>query len=169
MVRAYDGNYMPYIYDPFSQMLEQFADFKPNPYHPLVFIHGNPEIGKDVYIGLFSEINAKGGIIVIGENCDIASFVSINVADSHEQAIGIGEMKRGRIILGDHVFVGSHSFIGGDTTIGHHSVIGAGSIITNREIPPYSLVVHGRDCIVIKQGYFTDEVFRARNQHVHPA
>ena len=60
-----------------------------NPFHPLVCINGKPKIGKNVYIGIFSEVNAKGAKVTIGNNCDIASFVAINCADSHKKCIGL--------------------------------------------------------------------------------
>jgi acetyltransferase-like isoleucine patch superfamily enzyme len=115
-----------------------------NKYHPLVYVGGRPQIGSRTYIGLFSEINATGGEVMIGRNCDIASFVSINCADSHKKCIGLSrKIDRGKIILGDCVFVGSHSFIGGNIEIQHHSVIAAGSVIIGKGevIPPYSLII----------------------------
>ena len=63
--------------------------FRRNPYHPTVWILGNPRIGENVYIGGMSEINASKASVVIGDGCDIASFVSINCADSHKQCIGV--------------------------------------------------------------------------------
>lgn len=122
--------------------LIDLLDLRANPYHPLVFINGDPHIGKNVYIGEFSEVNAKGSSVTIGDNCDIASFVSINVADSHKFSIGIKKtIDRKPIVLEDNVFVGSHCFIGGGCYIGHHSVIGAGTILINcSKIPPYSLI-----------------------------
>ncbi|NMC99792.1 MAG: acyltransferase [Bacteroidales bacterium] len=134
----------------------KLLDLRENPFHPLVFINGKPKIGKNVYIGLFSEINAKESIIQIGNNCDIASFVSINVADSHLKCIGkTDKVDRKKIILGRNVFVGSHSFIAGETIIGHHSVVGAGTILINAgKIPPFSLIV-GNPAI-IKPRYFKD-------------
>ena len=129
-----------------------------NQFHPLVYIGGNPKFGDNVYIGLFSEVNAKGEEVIIGNNCDIASFVSINVADSHKKAIGLSkDIERKNIILGDNVFVGSHCFIGGGVHIGHHSIVGAGTIITKPcKIPPYSLVVGNPP--VIKEGYYKKEI-----------
>jgi acetyltransferase-like isoleucine patch superfamily enzyme len=114
-----------------------------NNLHPLAYISGNYEIGEGTYIGFFSEVNANKSKVIIGKNCDIASFVSINCADSHNQTIGLAsEIERKEIIIEDNVFVGSHSFIGGYTKIGHHSVVGAGTILINAgEIPPYSLIV----------------------------
>lgn len=71
----------------FKEFFLKFVENKKNRFHPLVWINGKPEIGKNVYIGGFSEINSKGAKIKIGRNCDIASFVSINVADSHLKTI----------------------------------------------------------------------------------
>ena len=73
----------------FKELLEKVTNFKNNPYHPLVWINGDPILGDNVAIGGFSEINAKGAQVVIGNNCDIASFVSINCADSHKKCIGL--------------------------------------------------------------------------------
>lgn len=117
-------------------------ELTPNQFHPLVFILGEPEIGDGTYIGFFSEVNANKAKVKIGKNCDIASFVSINVADSHKMTIGLSkEIERKDIIIEDNVFIGSHSFIGGYTKIGHHSVVAAGTILINAgEIPPYSLI-----------------------------
>src|SRR3989338_7155282 len=125
-----------------------------NPFHPLVFVNGQPEIGQGVAIGFFSEVNAKGAKVKIGDNCDIASFVSINVADSHKRAIEqADEIERKDITLEKNVFVGSHCFIGGGVEIGHHSIIAAGTIITKPvKVPPYSLVVGNP--AVVKEGYY---------------
>ncbi|MDA7911620.1 hypothetical protein N9B30_05925 [Akkermansiaceae bacterium] len=128
-----------------------------NRFHPMVHIWGTPEIGKGTYIGLFSEINANEGIVIIGENCDIASFVAINCADSHLKTIGHeDEVIRSTITLENNVFVGSHSFIGGDTHIGHHSVIAAGTILINAGIiPPFSLIVGNP--AVVKKAYYANK------------
>ena len=128
--------------DAFRDVLIRALDLRKNPFHPLAFINGDPEIGENTSIGFYSEINAKGGLLRIGRCCDIASFVSINVADSHKKAIGLSnEIERFQIVLDDNVFVGSHSFIGGNTKIGANSVIAAGTVLIHGgEIPPYSLI-----------------------------
>jgi acetyltransferase-like isoleucine patch superfamily enzyme len=132
---------------------------KDNPYHPLVWINGDPEIGPRTTIGGMSEVNAKGARVIIGADCDIASFVAINVADSHRRAIELAdEIERRDIVIGDHVFIGSHSAILGGVTIGHHSVIAAGTILRACEVPPFSLVV-GSPAIV-KPGYYTEKFAR---------
>ena len=124
-----------------------------NRFHPLVWIVGNPEIGEGTYIGGFSEVNATDSQVRIGPNCDIASFVSINSADSHQLTIGVKpEISRSPILIESHVFIGSHCVILGGTEIGHHSVIGAGVVLRGEKIPPYSLVIGGSN--IIREGYY---------------
>jgi len=142
----------------------RLTTFPSNRFHPLVWIVGNPEIGKNVYIGGFSEVNAKGAKVKIGDGCDIASFVTINCADSHKKCIGIvTDVERLNIVIGDHVFIGSHSVIKGGAQIGHHSVIAAGSIVGGIVAPPYSLIV-GNPAIV-KAGYYLNQI---KGEHDSP-
>jgi acetyltransferase-like isoleucine patch superfamily enzyme len=141
-----------------KKLILKILQISPNPFHPLTFIHGKPDIGKNVYIGLFSEVNAKNGTVIIGDNCDIASFCSLNVADSHKKTIGLSSyIDRGQVILENNVFVGSHSFIGGKVKIMHHSVIAAGTILIadGLIIPPYSLVVGNP--YKVKEGYYAKD------------
>lgn len=141
----------------FKKLFAELTSFKQNNFHPLVWIVGEPKIGQGVYIGGFSEVNAKGTQVTIGDYCDIASFVSINSADSHKKCIGLSEdVDRKPITLENNVFVGSHSVIKGGSFIGHHSVIAAGSIVGPGRIPPYSLVM-GNPAIV-KAGYYEDKL-----------
>jgi len=138
-------------------LISRLLKIPKNIYHPLVYIGGNPVIGKGVYIGMMSEINARGGYISIGRDCDIASFVSINVADSHLRCIGLSnEISRGQIVIDDNVFIGSHCFVGGIIKIGCNSVIAAGTILIGDGliIPPYSLVI-GK---VVKEGYYAKDI-----------
>ena len=140
--------------------LIEILGLKKNPFHPLVFINGPEcaEIADDVYIGYLSEINARGAKVIIKKGCDIASFVDINVADSHKMSIGISDkIERGPITLDENVFVGSHSFIVGGTHIGHHSVVAAGTILVKGgKIPPYSLI-KGNPAVVYPGYYKKDD------------
>ena len=138
------------------KLLIDVLDLKENDFHPLVFITGNPKIGENVCIGFFSEINAKGAEVIIGDNCDIASFVSITVADSHKRCIELKEeIERKIIIIGNNVFIGSHCFIKGGAHIGHHSVVAAGTIVEGIKIPAYS-VVYGNP-MDVKEGYYKNK------------
>ena len=139
-----------------KEWFSQWTNFQPNRFHPLVWIVGEPEIGENVYIGGLSEVNAKGARVIIGDDCDIASFVTINCADSHRKCIGLAtDVKRADINIEDHVFIGSHSVIKGGARIGHHSVVAAGSIVGPVNVPPYSLVVGNP--AVVKPGYYLDK------------
>jgi acetyltransferase-like isoleucine patch superfamily enzyme len=145
--------------DEFKTLLLKAVDNRDNPFHPLVWIHGEPEVGEGTYIGAFSEVNAKGARIVIGKNCDIASFVAINVADSHRRCIGLADATGRRdIVIGDCVFIGSHCAVLGGAVIGHHSVIGAGTVVRAGVIPPFSRLI-GND---LRPGCYRAE-FEARH------
>ena len=137
----------------FLQMMQN--ENLPTRNHPLVWINGDPEIGEDTDIGCFTEINAKSARVVIGRHCDIASFVSINSADSHYKTLGLSEtVHRKNIVIEDHVFIGSHCAVLGGAVIGHHSVIGAGTVVRGT-IPPYSLVLGNP--MVVKAGYYREK------------
>lgn len=128
-----------------------------NRFHPTVWIHGHPEFGRNVYIGGFSIVNAKGTRIVIGDNCDIASFVSINAADSHKRCVGLSkEIERKPIVLERNVFVGSHVVIKGGAHIGEFSVVASGCVVDGIKIPSFSLI-HGNP-MQVREGYYRDKV-----------
>jgi len=138
-----------------AALLRKITGFKENPYHPLVWINGEPEIGEGVFIGALSEINARGARVRIGAHCDIASFVSINCADSHKRCIGLAdEIERKDITIEGHVFIGSHCFVKGGAHIGHHTVIAAGTIVEPGVVPPYSLVCGNP--MRVKPGYYRE-------------
>lgn len=119
----------------------------------IVKLRGKPRIGRNVSIGYWTEVNAKHSSITIGENCDIGSFCSLNVADSHKKCIGLMDKHEYRpIVLENNVFVGSHCFIKGGAYIGHHSVVAAGTVVDPGVIPPYSLV--SGNPMIVKEGYY---------------
>lgn len=139
--------------DQFRRLFEELTHFRSNSFHPLVWINGEPEFGKNVFIGGLSTINAKGARVAIGDNCDIAAFVNINCADSHKRCIGLAnDIDRKDIVIEHNVFIGSHSVIKGGARIGHHSVIAAGTIVEGKKIPPYSLVVGNP--MKVRAGYY---------------
>jgi acetyltransferase-like isoleucine patch superfamily enzyme len=151
----------------FAELFAKFTGFQRNRFHPLVWVVGEPEIGEGVYIGGFSEVNARDARVVIGAGCDIASFVSINCADSHGKCIGLmQDVVRRDIFIGEQVFIGSHSVIKGGAHIGHHTVVAAGTIVDQCEIPPYSLVCGNP--MVCKVGYYLGKFSKkepCRNDH----
>lgn len=151
---------------PDKEMLQEWftslTTFVSNRFHPLVWIVGEPQIGEGVYIGGFSEVNAKDANVKIGAHCDIASFVTINCADSHKKCIGLcDEVERKDITIEHNVFVGSHTVIKGGAHIGHHSVVAAGTVVGPSRVPPFSLVVGNP--AVIKPGYYLNQAQSSDN------
>lgn len=141
----------------FQELFSMLTDMPANRFHPLVWISGEPEIGENVFIGGMSEVYAKGAKVVIGDNCDIASFVAINCSDSHKRTLGMSDtIEKRDIIIENNVYVGTQSFIGGGVHIGHHSVVGAGTIVRKGEYPPYSLIVGNP--AVCKPGYYKNAI-----------
>ena len=139
-----------------QKWFSSLTKFPVNKFHPLVWIVGEPIIGESVYIGGFSEVNAKGAKVIIGNFCDIASFVSINCADTHLKCIGLrNKVVRENITIEDYVFVGSHTVIKGGVHIGHHSVIASGTVVDSGYIPPYSLV--SGNPMLIKSEYYLNK------------
>ena len=91
----------------FEDLFSKMTSFQKNDFHPLVWILGKPSIGKNVYIGGMSEIQAKDANVTIGDNCDIASFVAINAVDSHKKCIGLcNDSERKPINIENNVFIG---------------------------------------------------------------
>ena len=126
----------------FKRLFLETIDNRDNSFHPLVWINGDPVIGDGTYIGGFSEINAKSAKVIIGRDCDIASFVAINVADSHRRCIGLDRESNNKdITIGNNVFIGSHCVVLGGASIGSNSVVAAGTIVRHINIPPFSLVI----------------------------
>ncbi|AXE29233.1 acyltransferase [Chromobacterium phragmitis] len=142
-----------------SEGFSEMTDFPANRFHPLVWIHGAPDIGERTAIGAMSEVNAKGAQVTIGADCDIASFVAINCADSHKRCLGMSEhIERRDISIGHHVFIGSHCLVKGGAVIGDYCVIAAGTIVDAGVIPDYSLV-YGNP-MQVRAGYYRDKVSR---------
>lgn len=139
--------------DEFAKLFSRLINFERNRFHPLVWINGDPEIGENVYIGGMSDINASRGRVVIGNNCDIGSFVAINSSDSHLRCIGLSDEVEGKeIIIENNVFIGSHSVVKGGAIIGHHSVVAAGTVVDPKAIPPFSLVTGNP--MTVKERYY---------------
>lgn len=127
-------------------------------YRGTILINGQPLIEEGTKIGIFSEVFDKGGIVKIGRDCDIASFVAINCSDSHARCIGLASEPDFRpIVIENNVFIGTHSAVLGGARIGHHSVVAAFTCVCDKEaIPPYSLV-YGSP-MVVRPGYYRDRI-----------
>jgi acetyltransferase-like isoleucine patch superfamily enzyme len=103
------------------------------------FVIGKPKIGKGVWIGFFTLLDASGGL-EIGDGCDISVGAQIYSHTTHARCAS--GRKRDIIKkptrIGDCVFIGPNAIILAGVTIGDHCVIGAGAVV-NRDIPAYSI------------------------------
>lgn len=110
-------------------------------------------IGDKTYIGEYQNIRASGGIIKIGNNCNISQHISI-IASNHNTAKDINinqqgwDKKKTGVLIEDDVWIGANSVILPGVTIGKGAVIGAGSVVT-KSIPEYAIAV-GNPAKIIK-------------------
>ena len=107
-------------------------------------------------------------LIYIGNNVRMASNVSFithdvtynmlnNLPKYAEEGYSFQE-KKGKIVIGDNVFIGANSIVLYDVTIGSNVIVGAGSVVT-KDIPD-GTVCAGVPCKVI--GEFEDFVEKRR-------
>lgn len=116
----------------------------PNPYNPHAWILGKPTIGKDVWIGAFTLIDALHAKVIIGNGCNISTGAQIVSHSTVHRCISehsYAKVDAYDTVIGKHCFIGSNAVVLMGSRIGHHSVIGAGCVILEHsKIPPYSVV-----------------------------
>lgn len=112
-----------------------------NPYHPLAWIVGEPEIGPGTWIGAFTVIDGSGGL-TIGAGCDISAGAHIYTHSSVRRCVtgrAHPVVDRAPVRIGDRVFVGANAVVQMGVTIGEGAVVGAGAVVT-RDVPAGSVV-----------------------------
>jgi acetyltransferase-like isoleucine patch superfamily enzyme len=110
-------------------------------FNPFCWIIGQPKIGRNTWIGLFTLLDASGGL-EIGEGCDVSSGVQIYTHSSVLRCVSgrnFPEIERQNTLIGSKVFIGAGSIILMGTQIGDSCVIAAGSVVKGI-IPSYSIV-----------------------------
>ena len=107
------------------------------------------KIGKNTMISLGAKIDIHRGEVTIGDNCLITSGVKILSHDGASRMINFDDYGKGKVIIGNNVFIGVNSIILKNVTIGDNCVIGAGSVIS-KDIPSQSLVVGNPGKIIRK-------------------
>lgn len=111
-----------------------------NPYHPLAWIVGTPEIGAGTWIGAFTVIDGSGGL-TIGDGCDISAGAHIYTHSSVRRCVSgraYPHVDTAPVHIGDRVFVGANAVVQMGVTIGDGAVIGAGAVVT-RDVPAGSV------------------------------
>lgn len=114
------------------------------------------QIGKECLIGYRFCILA-GEEVIIGDNCSIASDVSIfsenhGIDPSEEKSYGNQQLQVAPVKIGRGCWIGDKVIILPGITIGERSVIGGGAVVT-KSIPAYSIAV-GNPARVIKKFNF---------------
>lgn len=103
-----------------------------NPYHPLAWVVGDPEVGEGTWIGAFCVVDGSGGLR-IGRGCDLSAGSQIYTHSTARRCASgrlHGDVERMPTVLGDHVFVGANAVINMGVTIGDGAVVGAGAVVT---------------------------------------
>lgn len=115
----------------------------PNPYNPLSWFVGTPEIGDDVWIGAFTLIDGSGGL-KIGRGVNVSSGAQLLTHSSARRTVTARahpEVDRAPTVIGDHVFIGANAVVLMGCEIGAHSLVAAGAVVKEGSVfPPYSLI-----------------------------
>lgn len=105
-------------------------------------VGGNLRIGANTYIGHYSHITCSR-YVRLGPDCLLANYVYISDSLHGYEDINRPPLRQplkiGRVEIGEATWIGEHVCIFGDVKIGRHAVIGANSVVTNCEIPDYSV------------------------------
>lgn len=112
-----------------------------NPYHPLAWVVGDPEIGEGTWIGAFCVVDGSGGLR-IGRGCDLSAGAQVYTHSTARRCASgrcHPEVDRAPTVLGDHVFVGANAVINMGVTVGDGAVVGAGAVVTG-DVPAGAIV-----------------------------
>jgi len=115
----------------------------PNPWNPLAWVVGSPQVGAGCWIGAFTLIDGSGGLR-IGEGCDISTGAQLLTHSSMRRCVTERrhpDVDRAATEIGAHCFIGTGAIVLMGSRIGHHCVIAAGAVVKEfSEFPPYSLI-----------------------------
>jgi len=112
-------------------------------------ILGRPKVGKGVWIGPHTVIDATGGL-EIGDYCNISAGVQIYSHDSIERCLsgGFAAIERSPVIIGAKTYIGPNSVITKGVQIGDGCLIGANSLVL-QDVPDGWMAV-GSPCRLVR-------------------
>lgn len=104
------------------------------------YVFGEPKIGKNVWIGPFTILDAASGKLEIGDHTSIAAGTYIYTHDTSKNYATEGniEVLKGNVKIGNNTSIGSKCIICPNVIIGNNCIIGANSLI-NKSIPDFSV------------------------------
>jgi maltose O-acetyltransferase len=86
-------------------------------------------VGSDASINAFVHMWGHGGI-TIGNDCLIASHVSINSVTHDTKGLYRDSVVERPVVIGNNVWIGAHAVILPGVTIGNNAIVGAGAVVT---------------------------------------
>lgn len=98
----------------------------------------NIEFGENVFINSSVHMQDQGGI-KIGNNALIGHQVVFATLDHGFKPSERGNLRPGRIVLEDDVWIGSNATILKGVTIGEGAIVAAGSVVT-KDVPAHTIV-----------------------------
>ncbi len=107
------------------------------------------KIGENTFISLGAKIDTQFGEIIIGDGVHITSGCVLLAHDGAIKQMKPDVNPRGKIVIGNNVFIGVNTVVLMNVTIGDNSVIGASSVV-NKDIPANVLAI-GNPAKVIKE------------------
>ncbi|WP_459500037.1 acyltransferase [Bacillus sp. C1] len=109
--------------------------------------NGVLNIGEKVFINDNCNINCVNKVS-IGRNTKIAPNVCINDHDHNYKNLAGDHLIKGKVIIGDNVWIGSNVVILRDTVIGDNVVVAAGSVVKG-QVPSNTLFINKRENVSI--------------------
>lgn len=111
-------------------------------------LYGTPKLGRQVWIGPRTILDASHGSITIGDYCDISAGCHLYTHHTVQRVLSGGTLPitSGSVEVGACTYIGPNTIVQCGVTIGDHVIIGAGSFV-NRDIPAWSFAC-GSPCRV---------------------
>ena len=97
---------------------------------------GDVKVGENCWIGPFTILDGSGGLLSIGDHCDISAGVQIYTHDTVNRVIKSENIETAPVTIGNHVYIGPNTVIAKGVTIGDYVVIGTNSFV-NSDIPSH--------------------------------
>ena len=104
-------------------------------------VMGNVCVGKGTWIGPNTLLDGTGGLLQIGDYCDISAGVQIYTHDTVKRCLsgGKAEVEKGDVSIGDSCYIAPMSLIARGVKIGSHSVVAAHSFVKD-SFGDYSII-----------------------------
>ena len=114
---------------------------------PTAVIIGDVVIGEGTNIWFGAVLRGDFGRIEVGKNTSIQENVAVHCTPAQSAKIGSnciighGSIIHGPCEIGDNCLVGMGAKVIHNSKLGQDSLLAAGSVLTNKKIPPNSMVV----------------------------